>query len=357
MSQRTVAGLVALPLLLGLWLAAVLLPVPYVTYQPGLTLDVLGKEDGEEIIQVRGGKTFRDEGQLRMTTVYVTQPGGRVTLVQALEAWLSPEQAVYPYEAVYRQDETAETADEESSVQMDSSQDAAVAVALTELGYDVHQPVVAAVEADAPADGVLEAGDVLLEIGGREVDTAEDVVTGVQEATAGEPIPVVVERDGEETRVEVAPERVDGEPRIGIQVGAEFDFPFEVDIEVVDIGGPSAGLMFSLGVYDTLTPGSLTDGEVVAGTGSLDPDGNVGPVGGIAQKVVGARDADAALFLVPADNCEAALGGPRGAVQLVSVETMHQARTAIETWAEDRDADLRTCQDTVAASAAARSTR
>jgi PDZ domain-containing protein len=105
--------------------------------------------------------------------------------------------------------------------------------------------------------------------------------------------------------------------------------------------------MFSLAIYDTLTPGSLTDDEIVAGTGEIALDGRVGPIGGIQQKVVAARDAGAELFLVPEANCEEALKADNGDMQLVLAETMHTAREAIEEWADDRDADLPSCEDVV----------
>src|SRR5689334_14704085 len=131
MSQRRLAGLVAVPLLLALWVAALWLPLPYVTYSPGITVDVLGQQDSDT----------GDDGELRMTTVYVTQPEARVNLFEVMRAWLSDEDAVYPYDSVYAPDETAEDADLESAVQMASSQDLAVAAALRELGEDV-TPVV-----------------------------------------------------------------------------------------------------------------------------------------------------------------------------------------------------------------------
>src|SRR5918999_1025196 len=185
MSQRTLAGVLAVPLLLALWVAALWLPLPYVTYQPGLTVDVLGEEDDREIIQVTGHKTYRDDGELRMTTVYVTQPGGRVNLFEVMGAWLSDEEAVYPYDAVYAPDETAEDADLESSVQMVSSQDEAVAVALRELGREV-TPVVKIqnVAKGMPADGGLKVGDVLESVGGTPVEAPEDVARLVQRSTA-----------------------------------------------------------------------------------------------------------------------------------------------------------------------------
>ena len=346
-SQRTVAGVLAVPLLVVLWGAAVLLPVPFVTYAPGLTLDVLGAEDGRELVQVNGERTYRDGGELRMTTVFVSQPGADVNLFEAMKAWLSDEEAVIPYDAVYDEDETAEDADRESSVAMVSSQDAATAVALRELGYEVDPVVeVLAVDEGRPADGRLEVRDQVLAVDGAPIETSEDVGEAVRAAGAGSPVEFRVRRDGEERTVSVTPEEVDGRPLVGVQVGPGYEFPVDVRVEVPqEIGGPSAGLIFSLAIYDTLTEGSLTGGAVVAGTGTVDERGNVGPIGGIQQKIVGARDAGAELFLVPPDNCDDALDAPGGGIELVRADTMHDARLALEAYAEDPDADLPRCTE------------
>jgi PDZ domain-containing protein len=340
------------PLLIGLWLVAALAPLPYVTYEPGLTVDVLGANDeGQEIIDVAGRKAYRDDdGQLRMTTVYVSQPRpeGKNNLFELMHDWISDEAAVYPYDAVYREDETVEQNREEGKAQMTSSQDAATAVALEEMGLDVTEPVVAAVSEDTPADGVLEPGDVIVKVDGAPVTTSEEVVDEVGSAQVGDEITFVVRRDEQRTRIEVTPEEVDGGPQVGISVGTQVkdDLPVDVTINIdPSIGGPSAGLMFSLGIYDTLTPGSLTGGATIAGTGTMDAAGQVGPIGGIQQKIVGARDAGARLFLVPPDNCEDALGAPNEDMRLVRADTMHDARLAIEAWVKDPDADLPSCEE------------
>jgi PDZ domain-containing protein len=351
MTQRTLAGILAVPLLIGLWVTAALVPLPYVTYEPGLTVNVLGENDeGQQIIEIKGRPSYPDDGQLRMTTVYVSQPKpeGRNNLFELMHDWMSDEDAVYPYDAVYRQDETVEQNKQEGKAQMTSSQDAATAVALEELGYDVTEPAVAGVTKGAPADGELETGDVILRVDGTHVSTSDDVVAAVTAAPTGQPVSFVVRRDDARETVQVTPDTVDGKPQVGIQVGTQVkqDLPADVTINISpNIGGPSAGLMFSLGIYDTLTPGSLTGGKTVAGTGTMDAAGNVGPIGGIQQKIVGARDAGAQLFLVPPDNCQDALGAPNGDMRLVKADTMHDARLAIERWVKDPDADLPSCEE------------
>lgn len=347
MSQRTIAALLAVPLLIGLFVVVATQPLAYVTYRPGPTLDILGARDGQEIVEVTGEKAYRDAGELRLTTIYVDQPQEDVTLDELMRAWLDPSEAVYPYDSVYAPDETDESSDVESAVQMVSSQDAAVATALTELGYEVQPEIeVLYVGKDLPADGLLKIRDIVLSVGGAEITSTQDVVDAVDKATAGRPVTFVVRRKGREVPVRVTPDEVDGDKQIGIQLGPGFTFPFEVSVDIGDnIGGPSAGLVFSLAIYDTLTPGSLTGGAVVSGSGTIDANGRTGAIGGVQQKIAGAQDAGAELFMVAAANCPETLDLDTGDMRLVRAETMHDAVEAITAWAEDHDATLPTCED------------
>ena len=351
MNQRLVAAMVAMPLVIALAVVAWVSPLPYVRYAAGPTLDVLGAPDGKEIIQISGQQTYRDEGELRMTTVSVSQRDNRMNLFEVMGTWLNPSDAVYPRDAVYEDDKTEEEDRSEGAAQMVSSQDAAAAVALRELGHEVTSVLeVLAINPGAPADGALVVGDVLRAVNGTrldaDLDKASDVVLEqINSTPEGEPVRFTVLRDGDEVDVPVVPEDVDGEPRVGIQIGEGFILPFTVGLSIdPNIGGPSAGLMFSLAIYDTLTPGSLTGGETVAGTGEIRSDGSVGPIGGIQQKIVGARDAGAGLFLVPADNCVDTEGSRHEDMRLVKVRTMHSALESIQAWAEDPDAKLPSCE-------------
>ena len=355
MSQRLIAAMVAAPLVGALLILATFMPLDYVTYAPGYTVDVLAEADGAEIIQVDGHETYRDDGELRMTTVLVSvpKPEGKKNLFNLMWTWAQADDAVYPYDAVYGKDETPESNDIEGSVSMVTSQDAATAVALRELGYDPPQAVdVTYVEPGTPAEGKLLVRDVFLEVNGKPVTDAQDISDAVEATKPGDSVDFRVRRVRTEYDVSVEPVTVTdpetGEKvkRIGIQLGTGFIFPFDVTVNInPDIGGPSAGLMFSLAIYDTLTPGSLTGGETVAGTGEIAPDGRVGPIGGIQQKIAGARDDGAELFLVPPDNCKEALGGNNGDMRLVKATTMHDALVAIQDWVKDPDADLPSCKD------------
>ncbi len=347
MSQRTRAGLLALCLLGVLWGTAAFVPLPYVTYYPGPTVDILGESDGDETVQVTGHKAYYDDGELRMTTVYVSQPEEDVTLPELLRAYFDPDAAVWPRSSVYAPDETDESSDRESSVAMVSSQDTAIAAALTELGEKV-DPIVEVLDVTPglPAQGKLKVRDVLLEVGGITITEPQDVVDAVDKAKAGESIPFVVRRDEKRLTVRVTPRQVDGDLRVGITPGVGFDFPFRVKVNISDnIGGPSAGLMMSLAIFDTLTPGSLTDGADIAGTGTITPAGKVGPIGGIQQKIAAARDAGAELFFVPADNCDGIGGVDPGDMRLTKATTMHRSVVTLSDWVADHDAELPTCED------------
>ncbi|GAA1764691.1 PDZ domain-containing protein [Nocardioides hankookensis] len=351
MTQRTLAGLLAVPLLLALWVAAAFEALPYVTYSPGLTVNVLGDNDqGKPIIQIDGKPTYADDGQLRMTTVYVSQRDAHNHLFELMHDWISRSDAVYPKAAIYPEGGTVEQDKQEGQQEMTSSQDAATAAALTQLGYDVTEAVVSGVEKGSPADGQLESGDVILTVDGTKTLDSDDVVSAVTAAEAGKPIAFEVRRKGRTVQVSVTPRQVDGHPQVGIQVGTKTtDFPVDVTIAIdPSIGGPSAGLMFSLGIYDSLTKGSLTDGRTIAGTGTIDAAGNVGPIGGIQQKIVGARNDGAELFLVPPDNCDEAVGAQNGDMRLVEAPSTESAIDSIKKWVADPDAKLPTCGDDAA---------
>lgn len=350
MTQRTLAALVAVPLLLVLLVLAFVLPLPYATYAPGLTVDVLGtQEDGSEIISVEGHPTYRDDGELRMTTVFVSlaKPDGTKRLPELMRTWLDDDDAVYPYEVVHPDDQTVEEDEREGAVDMVTSQDTAIAVALTEMGETVEPELgVSYVEEGSPADGKLQVRDLFREVNGEKVTSSDQITAAVQAATKDDPAEITVLRGEKRVTVELVPATLhDGSTGIGINLGPAYDFPFDVSVNIDPaIGGPSAGLMFSLAIYDTLTPGSLTDGHDIAGTGTISADGSVGPIGGIEQKIAGARQDGAELFLVPPDNCDEALRVEEPGMRLVKADTMHDAREAIDAWTADPDADLPTCE-------------
>jgi PDZ domain-containing protein len=350
MSRRTLATVVVACLLLVLGGAAVLLPVPYVTMSPGPTVDVLGQSGNRPIIDVRGHRTYPTRGDLRLVTVSVTNPTHRIGLAETLRAWLDRTRAVYPRDVIYPPDQSAQSVQQESTVEMVRSQDTAIAAALTELGYHLPlQTEIVAVTKGSPADGKLQVRDRIQSINGIRVRDPNKVSALVQRSGAGKPATFVVRRGSSTKRLRITPQASSADPKravVGVQIGTGYDFPFDVSVRLAqDIGGPSAGLMFSLGVYDTLTPGSLTSGTDVAGTGTIDEHGRVGSIGGIQQKIVGALDAGAKIFFVPPANCQSALHADvrKDQIRLVKAPTMHSAVQSLRAYARNKDAKLPAC--------------
>jgi PDZ domain-containing protein len=350
MSRRTLSSIIACGLLLVLFAAAALLPVPYVTMSPGPTIDVLGKAQGKRIVQVTGHRTYPTDGQLRLTTVSVTGPSQHLSLAAAMAAWFDRTRAVYPRSVIYAPQQSVQDVQTESSVEMVSSQDTAIAAALTRLGYKLPMVTeVFAVSKDSPAQGRLRARDQILAVNGVKIDNAHAVSKEIQQTGIGHQARFEVRRDGATKNVEVKAEASPADPKkavVGVVVGDGYVFPFDVSVRIdPQIGGPSAGLIFALSVYDTLTPGPLTHGVKIAGTGTITQSGRVGPIGGIQQKIVGAADAGARIFLVPPANCASALGADVSGsdIKLVKAATLHSAVDSIEAYARNKNADLPTC--------------
>ncbi|MDO3702370.1 PDZ domain-containing protein [Micromonospora sp. C28SCA-DRY-2] len=302
-------------------------PIPYVVLGPGPTVNTLGKEDGKDVIEVSGRETSTSAGQLRLTTVGV-QPS--VKLRSALAGWFSDDEAVVPRELVYPPGETQQQVEERNAEDFKVSQTSAETAALRELGFPV-RVVVKTVAADGPSAGVLRPGDVVTSVDGQPVPVASRLTELIRAKPAGTALEIGYTRDGAAATASVTSREQDGRPRIGIEIEQQQPHPFTVKIDLEDIGGPSAGLMFALGIVDKLTPEDLTGGKIIAGTGTIDDEGRVGPIGGIAQKLVGARHAGATAFLVPADNCAEAVRNPQPGLPLVKVGSLDEALAALET--------------------------
>ncbi|RCG29527.1 PDZ domain-containing protein [Sphaerisporangium album] len=332
MSRRgltlTVAGV--LTLLLGG--AGALLPVPYVALSPGPTENTLGEVKGKPVITITGHQTYPTSGKLSLVTVaYQGGPGARIDLLTALRGWMDPNVAVVPEETIFPKTVSVKEVEQQNTQEMSSSQQDATAAALNELKIPIKVIVaVGSTQKGKPADGKLLPGDEITTVDGAPVRTIDDVSAGVRKHKVGQEVRFGIVRGGKSSTVQVGTVAGKDGPIVGMIMGTQFKFPFTVNVNVGDVGGPSAGLMFSLGIYDKLTPGELTGGKSIAGTGTITPDGKVGPIGGIQQKMIGARDAGATVFLTPADNCgDAVQAVPKG-LRLVKVSTMHEAVQAVD---------------------------
>lgn len=346
MSRRNLTLFAASAAALVLVCVAALIPVPYVTMKPGPTFDTLGKFEGKPVIQFGDGvPTYDTDGQLRFTTVSVTSAGSRLSLGQAISAWFNDDDAVVPRDVIYPEGQTAEEAEQETSLQMSSSKTISEAVALREAGFDVDVAVEKPIDPKGPAAGKLEVGDTIAAVDGEKVDSPDDVVNAITTVEPGTEVTLDIRRGNDERSVELttAPNPEDKSlSRIGIGIG--YDFPVTVKNNVgQDVGGPSAGMMFALAMYDELTRESLTGGEVIAGTGTIADDGTVGPIGGIQQKIAGAAAADSTVFLTPTGNCEEAADGDDHGMLLVEVKTFDQAVDSLEALADDPGAEVPLC--------------
>lgn len=344
--RRVVTSLVSLGVMTVMLLVAMFLPVPYVIERPGPAINVLGDYEGAKILTIEGHEQYPTDGELMMTTVSVDGgPGYTVTPAEVVLAWFDRSQAVVPREAVFPDAETRQQTSLRNATSMSSSQQAAVAVALEELGIPfTPEVIVGGVLEGGPAEGTLEAGDVVVSVEGQSRGDAAGYQALSRAVTAGQPVTMVVRRDGAEQELKVPTKDVDGRTTMGIQLAAGYDFPVDVTLTVKDVGGPSAGTMFALAIYDELTPGALTGGKDIAGTGTIDAAGTVGGIGGIRQKMVGARDEGADYFLAPSANCDEVVGHVPEGLHVVSVSTFQDALTATETIGRTGSTDgLPTC--------------
>ncbi|HSL37340.1 MAG TPA: S16 family serine protease, partial [Arthrobacter sp.] len=319
--NRSSAMLVSGLLAVALGITALSLPVPYVVESPGPTFNTLGNDNGQPVISVTGRESFPAQGNLDLTTVYVDGgPNGPVTVFEAFSAWLDGAKGVYPEELVFPTGVTKEQSQQESAVAMTTSQENAVASALRELGIAFEQKMqIAGVPEGSASAGKLQENDVVVSVNGKPA-TALSVVQAELAAGNGAPVEVVVDRDGSNVAASITPSRTEaGRFILGVLLQYQFKFPFDVKISLDKVGGPSAGMMFALGIVDTVTPGDLTGGKHVAGTGTITPEGLVGPIGGISQKMHGARSGGATLFLAPAANCDDVVGHIPDGLQVVRV--------------------------------------
>jgi Lon-like protease len=328
-------------------LAAVLtfVGLPYVVMSPGPATNILGKADGKPLLSIEGAPTYPTSGSLDFTTVSVDGgPGVRVTVYDLAQAWLSGSQEILPEEQVFPPQQSEEDAQEEGAAEMAGSQSVATATALRAVGKTVPEMVViAGVPDGSPSKGVFEADDVLVSVDGDPASSSDAVRAAVQRHQPGDTFPVVVRRDGKEQTLSAKTGESDGRTVLGVNLRLDYDLPVDVTLRTGNVGGPSAGLMFSLAIYDALTPGELTGGKNIAGTGTMDDEGSVGPIGGIRQKLIGARRAGADYFLAPADNCDDVKGNVPAGLTVVKVATFDEGRAAVRDIGAGKAASLPTC--------------
>lgn len=350
---RRVGWLLLALTLFGVFGLAVL-PTPYVIERPGPVFDTLGSVTvGDEevpLIEIPSEPTFETEGSLSLLTVNVygnrDQPPSWFDVIRA---WLDPSQSVVPIDSVFPAGVSTEDRREQSRIDMENSQQEAVAAALRALGepYESQLRVVETLP-ESPAEGILRGDDIILSVDDEPVRDVTALRAAIAANGTADPVSIGIVRSGAERTLEVTPVLSEGEERvpvIGVLIAGEYVFPFDVNIELENVGGPSAGMMFALGIIDKLTPGSLAGGAEVAGTGTIGADGTVGPIGGIVQKMHGAVGFGADWFLAPVGNCDEVVGNVPGDLEVFAVATLDEAIGVLQTIADEGDlGELARCE-------------
>lgn len=337
MSRRTTTLTLSVVLAVVLGLVGGIVTVPFVALGPGPTFDTLGRAGGEPVVAIDGEPTFPTTGQLNMTTVSVVDG---ITLFGSLGYWLSGTNALVPRDDVFDPSLSEAEVEQRNTQLFLDSESAAESAALRYLGYP-GEPVVDGVVGGAAAEGRLEPGDELLAVEGVAVTSAQQVVDQLADNPPGNPVEVRFRRGDappQTITVTLEPGQEPGRGYVGIQVADRAVVDFDITISLSDVGGPSAGLMFALAIVDKLTPGALADGTFVAGTGTIRPNGEVEPIGGIEFKMLRADQAGADVFLVPAANCAEAVANVPEGLRLVRVGTLGEAVDALEAMGDGRPA-------------------
>lgn len=313
------------------------LKIPYFAISPGSAVDV------SALVEVVDAPSFEPKGQIFLTTVRLRQ----VTLLEAITGWLDPQVDVVEQAVVLPPSVPSGELRDFNLRLMDTSKQTALGVALRQLGIDVIRgsgaEIVGVLEG-APADGLFEAGDLIVAVDGVEVTLHDEVVSLLADRAPGDTVAVTFEPSGggESRTVDVtlgARDDMPGRALIGVTLQTRdlrFEFPFTVNIASERIGGPSAGLAFTLEVLDVLTEGELTGGRRIAATGTIELDGSVGSVGGVAQKTVAVQQHGIELFLVPSDTYELALRFAGDGLRVEPVDNLEDALRILEAFGGDR---------------------
>lgn len=347
-ARRQINVIVAALLLVVLVLLAWLLPVPFAQMRPGPVVDVLGSKGGTDFITVTGHPTYPTSGRLDLTTVSVTAPGERLPLLTMLAGWLSPRSAIVPVTYVYPPSLSVAQVEQQNSEEMDASQTTATAAGLRQAGIEVTDRVqILAIAEKAPAGGKLKAGDYVLSVNGAAISTPEELRTRIRAHKPGDKLTFAYVRAGTHGTVDIVAGAAPDDAKvaaIGVTPGVGYLSDVAASVHLPQqIGGPSAGMMFALGLYDKLTPGALTGGRTVAGTGTIDANGKVGPIGGIQQKVNGARAAGATVFLAPASDCSSAGAAGVDGITVYRVGTLADSVTVLRELGANKPVTIPVC--------------
>jgi Lon-like protease len=326
------------------------LPSSYVIEQPGPVYNTLGKTtvDGASVpvLSISGAKTYPTSGALDMLTVNITgDPEHRPNWSQIVAAYFDPSEAVTPIDEIYAPQETVQQSNQQGTAEMEDSQQQATAAALFQLGTKFTSVVtVDSTQKGSPASAALKPGDILKTVNGKTFVDADQLHHLIVENGAGKAMTVAFTRKGVTSTAQITPKATTTGPFLGVYLTEKYTFPFPVKVQLQDVGGPSAGMMFALGIIDKLTPGALNGGKHVAGTGTISAYGVVGAIGGIRQKMYGARASGATYFLAPASNCDEVRGHVPAGLTVFATSTLRQSVTDLKAIASGTGLNkLKTC--------------
>ena len=317
-----------------LTIATLLAPIPFVFFKPGVPDNVAGK-----IISIKDAKTYPINGKLFITSILVTNPDSPVFGAETLVNWAIGPHVVLPKESVYPPIQPAQKIERDSRNEMESSKVTSTAAALRYLGYDFDEVYyVSDIRDYSDAIKKLKIGDVITDIDGKKINQIEEIRTSYAKKRIGDPLLITVERKDKNGKVAsvttrvILVENLDIEekerPAIGILVGTSARFPIDVDFNLPGVGGPSAGLIFAVGIVEKLTEEDLVRGRKIAGTGTISASGKVGGIGGIEEKMVGASRIGATIFIAPRENCPDIEHVPKG-LKVIPVSTLSEAIEAL----------------------------
>lgn len=311
------------------------LTVPYAAEGPGPMFNTLGEVEGEDVIDIEGAETDPVAGNLNMTTVSVRT---NMTLPQALGRWLTTDDSIVPVSQILPPDLDEDELREYNEAEFAASEGNATVAAMRYLGKPTRVIVHDLLEKSPSADA-LAPDDVITAVDGTAVTQPSEVQDAVRAHAPGDELAVEIARGDETRQVRITlgeNPHEKGEPMMGILMTSEPAGEVTVNYNLNDVGGPSAGMIFSLAVIDKLSPGQLNHGKFVAGTGTIAESGEVGPIGGITHKLAGARDAGVELFLAPEENCDAVRTVDTGDMTVASVKNLDEAVAAMDDFAAGR---------------------
>ncbi|BBY32546.1 PDZ domain-containing protein [Mycolicibacter minnesotensis] len=332
MNRRILTLLAALLPVVAFGVLLTAVTVPFVSLGPGPTFDTLGMIEGKQVVDIEGTSTHPTTGHLNMTTV--AQRDG-LTLGEALALWLSGREQLMPRDLVYPPGKSRQEVDDNNDAEFRASERSAEYAALGYLRYP-SAVTLADVQDPGPSAGALQRGDAVDAVNGEPVYTVQQFTARLADTKPGQTVVLDYRRKNAApgtARITLGENKDRPNGFLGVSVLDAPWAPFTVDFNLANIGGPSAGLMFSLAVVDKLTTGTLAGQNFVAGTGVIKANGEVDSIGGITHKMVAAREAGATVFLVPADNCYEARSDDKG-LQLVKVDSLAQAVGALRTIAD-----------------------